>query len=68
MKRTLLHWSTHETRTNANNGKTKYRTHCGRWLLPTSITLQDPASDWVQKFSGKFCDRCKSRLSRYASQ
>ncbi len=66
MKPRLLHWSTHETRTNANDGKVKYRTHCGKWLLATSITLQDPASEWVQEFSGKFCDRCKGRLSRFA--
>jgi len=63
MRPRLLHWSTHETRTNANDGKVKHRTYCGKWLLATSITLQDPASEWVQKFSGKFCDRCKSRLS-----
>jgi hypothetical protein len=68
MKRQLLHWSTHETRTNANNGKTKYRTHCGRWLLPTSITLQDHASDWVQRFADIFCERCRSKLSRFVSR
>jgi len=68
MRRTLLHWSTHKTRTNPNNGKTKYRTHCGRWLLATGITLQDAASDWVEKFPEKFCDRCRSRLSRFISR
>jgi hypothetical protein len=67
MNRKLLHWSTHETRTDPSNGKTKYRTHCGKWLLATNITLQDSASEWVGKFPENFCDRCKSRLSRFAS-
>ena len=68
MKRKLLHWSTHETQVNPKNGKIKHRTHCGRWLLATSITLQDPTSNWVQKFSNNFCERCRSRLARHTSR
>ncbi|MGW8208777.1 MAG: hypothetical protein ACWGO2_07165 [Syntrophobacteria bacterium] len=63
MRKSLLHWSTQRTRLNDNNGKVKHLTHCGKWILSRGITLRQPSSEWVNKFSEKFCEKCRHRIA-----
>jgi hypothetical protein len=63
MRRNLLHWSTQRTRLNGSNGKVKHLTHCGKWILTRGITLRQPSSEWVDKFSEKFCEKCRRRIA-----
>ena len=63
MKKSLLHWSTQRTRLNDNNGQMKHLTHCGKWILSRGITLRQPSSEWVDRFSEKFCEKCRHRIA-----